>query len=519
MKELYILFCFMIFPLLAISQTSIIWENSFGGSDQDVGTSITTTNDGGYIIAGHSESIDGDVTGNNGYIDYWIVKIDSLGNIEWENNYGGSDADYAQSVVQTDEGEYMVSGFTFSFDGDVSGNHSWPGNKDYWVIKINNTGSLVWQKCFGGGKDEQAMDFIKDKFGNYLIVGTAQSYDGDITDFHGGPDAWVVKIDSAGNTIWKKSYGGTGTEQGWSIANTNNGYIIAGSSTTINGDVTVSYGCGDAWIIRIDYDGNIIWQNSYGGSDTDEAFAIVQDNDGNFYIACNSWSDDGLITQHIGDSDWWILKIDSTGNLLWQETVGGIDGDEAWTICLADDGGCIAGGYYGVVDNFILIDENYWLVKFDESGNICWTDTLGGSNYDVANSIQALGGNKYIVAGYSYSSDGDVSNHHGSSCTSPDYWIVEVMDLDSTTTIFDISANKQNIKVYPNPTHNTINFQIPQQFGLIKTLEIFDCIGQLKAIKTDNFSEMDISYLTSGLYYIVLTNNENERQTIKIIKE
>ncbi|HRH60473.1 MAG TPA: hypothetical protein PL045_07875, partial [Chitinophagaceae bacterium] len=183
---------------------AIEWQKSLGGTSYDFANSIQQTKDGGYITAGGSWSNDNDVSGHHGtsYSDYWIVKLDSAGNIQWQKSLGGSDFEYAYWIQQTKDGGYIIAGESSSKDGDVTNNH---GSRDYWIVKLDSAGNIQWQKSLGGTLYDQAFCILQSNDGGYVIAGTSLSNDGDVNNNHGGWDCWVVKLDSAGNMLWQKS--------------------------------------------------------------------------------------------------------------------------------------------------------------------------------------------------------------------------------------------------------------------------------------------------------------------------
>jgi hypothetical protein len=168
---------------------NIQWQKSLGGSGFDSIASIQQTSDGSYIIAGVLESSDSDVTGG-GY-DFWIVKLDSLGTLQWQKSLGGSDNDEAKSIQQTSDGGYIIAGSSFSNNGDVTGNH---GNQDYWIVKLDSLGTIQWQKSLGGSEEDEAKSIQQTSDGGYIIAGSSFSNNGDVTGNHGGFDYWIVKL-------------------------------------------------------------------------------------------------------------------------------------------------------------------------------------------------------------------------------------------------------------------------------------------------------------------------------------
>lgn len=298
---------------------TITWEKSFGGSSDDSAESIRQTTDGGYIIAGESESIDGDVTGNNGYKDYWVVKVDSSGNLIWEKSFGGTWSDNTPMIQETTDGGVIVAGESSSNDGDVSGNNG--GSSDYWIIKLDINGNIIWQNCLGGSSTDVAYSIEQTTDGGYIVAGKSSSSDGDITGNNGNYDYWVVKLDISGNISWQKSLGGSQWDIAYSVQQTTDGgYIVAGKINSVNGDITENNGLWDYWVVKLDNIGNIIWQKSYGGSNDDYAYSIKQTSDGGYIIAGGSNSTDGDVIGSSG-SGCWIVKIDSVGNIIWQKFI------------------------------------------------------------------------------------------------------------------------------------------------------------------------------------------------------
>ena len=235
--------------IVTVALPVISWQKSLGGSGYDRATSIQQTSDGGYIVAGNSSSIDEDVTGNHGNSDYWIVKLNSVGSIVWQKSLGGSGNDSATSIQQTSDGFYIVAGSSSSINGDVTGNH---GGVDYWIVKLDSLGSILWQKSLGGSGNDYAQSIQQTSDGGYIVAGYSTSINGDVTGNHGNSDYWIVKLNHVGSIVWQKSLGGSGFDYAWSIQQTSDGgHIVAGYSTSINGDVTGNHGDYDSWIVKL----------------------------------------------------------------------------------------------------------------------------------------------------------------------------------------------------------------------------------------------------------------------------
>lgn len=255
---------------------NLLWQNMYGGGNYDYINSISCTPDGGYVFAGYSGSKDTDVTGTHwGGSDYdmWVVKLDATGNITWQNSYGGSGEDIANSIDLTNDGGYIVAGSTASHDGLVTGNHNIQyDKKDFWLIKLSSTGGLTWQKCFGGTGDDYAYSVQQTSDGGYIVGGTISPTDTnsvDITGFHGnaGTDYWIVKTDGTGNLTWQRALGGHGQEDGRTVAETSDGgYIMVGTELSNDGDVEYTDDVinGHTWVVKLGGNGAGVEESAFG---------------------------------------------------------------------------------------------------------------------------------------------------------------------------------------------------------------------------------------------------------------
>ena len=423
--KLFLTLLFAVLCGFTYSQSWIIdWQNSLGGTSDDKAQSIEQTLDGGYIVAGNSWSVDGDVNGNNGSNDYWVVKQDASGSIQWEKTLGGSGNDYAQAIQQTDDLGFIVVGASNSNDGDVSVNY---GGNDFWVVKLDGLGNILWEKSLGGTNDEQAYSVTQTIDGGYVIAGYSNSNDGDVSGNNGLSDYWIVKLDPSGNLLWQDSYGGSLMDYGTSVKSTDDGgVVVAGYSRSSDGDLLSVGNAGlyDYWILKLDVSGNILWERSTGGSDNDYAQSIKQTVDGGYIVAGASASCCAS-TSHIGGMDYWIVKLNSSGVVSWERSLGGSEDDYAFSVTETSDGGyAVAGTTFS--SSFDVTTNNgfsdYWVVKLDGTGNIDWKKSLGGSDFDVANDIKQTSDGAYVIAGYTSSNDMDVTGNNGDD----DYWVVKL---------------------------------------------------------------------------------------------
>ncbi len=318
------------------------WGKTFGGTDDDYGQSGQQTADGGYIITGSIKS------SGVGSSDVYLLKTDSSGNKTWAKTFGGPNWDSATSVRQTSDGGYIVAGFTHSFGA---------GNADVYLLKTDSSGNKVWAKTFGGADWDCAISVKQATDGGYIIVGWTHSY-GSLGQLNllRSNNVYLIKTDSIGNELWSKAFGGRGTDIGRSVQQTaDGGYIVTGS--------TDSFGAGkeDVYLLKIDSDGNEIWGKSFGGTDGDYGYSVLQTADGG-YIITGATKSSG-----VGSSDVYLLKTDSSGNKTWDKTFGGIDLDSASSVQQTVDGGYIVAGF---TDSSGAGGDDIYLIKTDGNGNL-----------------------------------------------------------------------------------------------------------------------------------------------------
>ncbi len=419
----------------------IEWQKCYGGSFEELATKIIQTTDGNYVIAGYTESDDGfvsgfhGVSGSSGRNDGWVINLDPTGKILWQRCLGGSDEDQVSSVIQTSDGGYAVAGYTSSNDGDVSGNH---GGVDAWVVKLDIDGNIQWQKCLGGSGYEIASCIIesKDEGSGFLIVGSTTSNDGDVSGRHSGHDGtdstsdlWVVKLSLSGAVQWQKCFGGSGNDQAISvIQTTDHCYAIVGNTNSKDGDVSGLHigknSYGDIWIVKLSGSGAIQWQKCLGGSYQEYGQAIIQTSDGGYAVAGQTNSDDGDVSGLHGapssfdGMDAWIIKLSSSGNIAWQKCLGGSLPDAANSIIQTHTGDYVIAGETRSNDGDVsgnhagVMYWDMWVVKIDSARNIIWQKCLGGKDLESAASIIQASDGGYAIAGNTTSNDGDVSGNN-----------------------------------------------------------------------------------------------------------
>lgn len=514
----------------SFGQPDIQWQKCLGGTSVDFSYCINQTIDGGFIVAGLSNSNDGNVSGHHGttgYSDYWLVKLNNIGSIEWQKTLGGTLTDCAYSIHQTYDAGYIVSGYSYSNDGDVTGHHGDSTTFDYWIIKVDSLGGVQWQQSFGGTNYDWGYSIQQTLDGGYIVAGASGSSDGDVIGNHGSNDFWILKLNSLGAIQWQKSLGGSKNDNATSIQQTiDGGFIVSGFTDSNDGDVTGLHDSLDFWVVKLDTVGDIMWEKCFGGFGNDLANSIQQTTDEGYIIVGQSDSHDGDLTMnHGGAWDYWILKIDSAGTIEWQKSLGGSDWDAARAVTQTLDGGYIVSGESISSDGDITSNHgNYdcWIVKLDSLGTVEWQKSFGGSGIDYAFSQCQTSDGGYVFTGFSASNDGDVSGNLGG-----DFWIIK---LEGPSDIQTQNKSVFNFQVAPVPISHfaIIKFVIAQPSNI--KLEIYDVF--LKKIRTVIDSDLNpgaYSYfweandnsgnrISNGRYLIkIITNDYEESKTVLII--
>ena len=420
------------------------WDHTFGGDQREELTTIIETSDLGFLLAGFSKSDSiYDVSENSrGGNDYWIVKTDSLGNKLWDRRYGGTAEDNLFDAEQTFDGGYILAGITGS---DSSGEVSEPsiGSLDFWIVKIDAFGDKQWDKRYGG-TDYEWMTCIQQTLDTGYILGgwTFSDSSGDVTHPRiGGEDFWIVKTDPSGNILWDKRFGGNGFDAIYALQQTTDGgYVFGGRCSSDSGfDVSeAGRGQNDYWLVKTDANGNKLWDRRYGGSENDNFISLQQTSDGGYILGGYTLSDaNGDISEPSRDTsaiinergDMWIVKVNATGDIEWDRRFGGSWVEDAFGyVKETSDGGFLAGSasYSSMSgdkseNNFGY--EQSWIVKMDAAGNKLWDKTIFVSREDeYAYPIQTSDG-CYVIANYS---EGDSAAYKTENSRGDyDFWFVK----------------------------------------------------------------------------------------------
>ncbi len=516
MKLLFSTLSLLFFISNLHAQPTIEWARSFGGSNNegslfdDNQCSIQQTNDGGFIFAGYTLSGDGDVTSNKGNKDAWVAKFTHGGDVVWQRTYGGTGYDYAHSISQTDDGGYIMGGASYSENGDVVGGHL---SGEFWIVKLDETGEIQWQSLLGGSAWDILYSIKQTSDGGYIAIGTTTSEDGDVFGFDFYINIWIVKLNEVGEIQWHKVLGGSVQDTGMDVIQTNDGgYILASFSASNNNFVSGNHGEFDSWIVKLSADGNIEWSRAYGGSYFEVATSILQTNDGGYIFAGSANSTDGDVTENKGNSDFWVVKLNPSGAIQWQKTYGGSGQEVAFAIQQTTDGGYIVGGGSNSIDGDVTGghgDYDYWLIKLNGLGELQWEKTLGGTQHDYIDDVRQMNDGGYLVSGISKSTDGDISDNRGGN----DYWLVKLSpELNSVQETITFEP----LEIYPNPAQNTVFLQEEAEGGTLQVRITNAQGQTLLQQTIPNGSSLDVSNLPNGVYSVIAVTDSGKKFSNKL---
>lgn len=493
--------------ILLFSQPIIQWQKCLGGSGTEQAYSIKQTNDDGYIVAGSCSSRNGDVIVNHGDLDAWLIRLDHNGSILWQKALGGWQEDRAFSVQGTLDGGYIIAGRSKSDDGDLNENH---GEFDAWIVKLRNNGEIQWQSSIGGSLNDMAYAIQQTSDGGYILAGNTESNDKDVQGNQGKNDFWIVKLNKDGIIEWQKLLGGSLDDYARSLLETEDlGYIIVGSTESNDGDVKKNQGGSDSWIVKLDISGKIEWQKTIGGPEYDRINKVDYTSDKCIILTGGSSSKSGDVIGNRGNTDIWTVKLNSAGNILWQKSLGGPRYENSYSISQTLDNGFIISGVNSSDGGDVFGNHggnDSWIVKIDSFGMFEWQKSLGGTEFEETSEIEQCKDGGYILAGSSSSFNGDVKGNHGSM----DAWIVK-LNWNSETN------NKNNIlkevNIYPNPARDLIAIQyknIPSHSRVDLVNELGVVVASKKII--DNLGKMEIDLsknnIVSGIYELRIVSVE-----------
>ena len=443
----------------------ITWQQCLGGSEIDYAMDIVKINDN-YLMAGICTSDDGDITYTHGNGDGWVIMIDSTGNILWQRNYGGSLGDWFVKIVPTDNDEFYLIGLSGSSDYDISFD-PYPGSYDYWIVKIDLEGNIIWDRIVGGNSGETIWSGFGTSDGGVVAYGWTDSDDGDVSQYYGLSDSWMIKISSDGEIEWDYTIGTDWVDVGQAAMQTSDGGYLIGCNADMLGNNTGNITCTphstgfmEAVLFKLDSNLNLEWQHCYGGSDDDGITALMEVSDG-YVFGAFTRSNDGDVSGLHGESDIWIVKIDFVGNVVWQNPLGGSRSEYIPTLLKTEDENIIIPGYTrsnngDVTGNHSMSEYDYdiWFVKLSSEGELLSQQCIGGAgSEELYFGVVKKSDNNFVIAGYTdYGPSYDVAcAPHGDLGTDKDWWVFEIKDCsqypvgnlqtptgpDTTCTVYD----------------------------------------------------------------------------------
>ncbi len=466
------------------AQPSVKWEKVYGGIQNDYGTGIDQVPDGGFIISGRTQSR------GAGLHDAWLVRTDENGDTLWTKTFGYFGDDYATAIQVTRDSGFIMIGNTRSIGA---------GGSDWWALKTDSNGVLQWEKTYGGVEDDECMAMQQTSDGGYIFSGYSRSFS------HGLGDMWLVKTDANGVVEWSNNFGGSGFDGSHWVAQTfDSGYISAG--------FTLSYGAGSAdfWLVKTNAVGDSVWSKTYGGADEDRSFFVAQTADSGFILTGRyGWTG-------AGDGQIWILKTDQAGDTSWTKFFGGINDESAGYIHETTDGDFIV---LGSTTSFGAGLGDVWLLKLDASGNELWNETYGYVGYDIASRLYPLADGGHVLTGWT-NSLGEGLSDLWLLRLNPEATDIFDSRIEEIPAVFQLKQN------FPNPFNplTKIEFILPQAGDV--ELSVFNVAGQkiqtlIKGKRSAGLHRVHfkVQNLASGVYlYRLETNDYQSTKKMLLLK-
>lgn len=386
---------------LPLSAQIAFWQRYFGGSGFDYGKKVILLENGALVVAGELQSNDELGATSHGGTDAVLFQYATQGVRVWEHVIGGSGLDEVSDVIRTRDGGFLLVGASTSADGDVPYNH---GRFDAWVVRLSGSGEVIWSKTFGGKGDDRLYTALETSDGRFLIGGESGSMDGDMrSSRYGGLDSWIAKIDVNGSLVWERHYGGNRNEKVNKLFEPAPGNFIAiHSSDSYDGNLKLSLGAKDVWITGLNDFGEIQWQEQIGGEENDEMHDALLLPDGDLVMAGTTFSTSGYILKQAGLGDFWLVRLGADRKMKWSRTFGGPKPDGASALAATPDGGFVAVGITKSTSGDIKINQGYFdafALKINANGDLVWARTLGGAAKDGFTSVTVIPSGGYLVAG------------------------------------------------------------------------------------------------------------------------
>ncbi|MCD4706475.1 MAG: T9SS type A sorting domain-containing protein [Candidatus Sabulitectum sp.] len=438
--NLWIITVLLVTGLVHSQPPDTLWTNDYGSWLHDYAYDIRSTADGGFIMAGLSNSY------TSPYHQVYLVKADSNGNKLWHKTYGGARSDRGYSIQITADGGFIIAGSCGVGTSD---------DLDVYLLRTDCDGDTLWTKTYGGSEIDEGETVVITEDQGYLIAGYTNSYGA------GDKDFYLIRTDSNGDTLWTKTYGGTGDDLAWSVAAVPDGGFIAAGRTN-------SYGAGswDVWLVRTDADGEMIWNKTYGGGSWDSALEVQCTPDGGFIT--NGYT----MSSGSGNTDYYMLKTDASGNLLWSQTYGGSHYDNGTCIEQLPGGGYLLGGY---TKSFGDTDGDFWIIRTDANGDSLWSQIYGGTAIETLNGMDLTLDGGYVLTGKTRSC-GNVER----------IWLVRLAEdltgVGESEQAQSISSGLALSPVTPNPVFSHMSFDLNTMVSGEASVSVYDLYGRCVAV-------------------------------------
>lgn len=495
---------FLVLALMAtgtLQAQKIFWQKAIGGQGYDTGLRMIPVDHNCFVVAGTTNSTDGLGEGNHSVenADIVVARVSAEGLVIWKTIIGGSMPEQFGDIQPTMDGGYLVTGTTESNDGNITGNH---GKMDFLLAKLDRSGKLLWTQCYGGVGNDQGLSAIETSNGEIIIGGESGSKTGNMSHHIGALDAWIAKLDAGGNVLLEKTFGGRGNERVLKLMELKKDrYLAVCNTTSTDGDVKGQMGGKDAWLVCFSKNFDIVWQRNYGGSDFDEPHSIIRASNGDLVLTGSTFSDDNdldLAEIH-GMGESWIFRISDQGNFRWSQTFGGARSEGGNGVAQTPDGGFIMVGCSNSKDNYVTQNHGLYdafVVRVDSMGRKIWWHNFGGEKFDYLYDVMAIEGGNYLAFGFAESQKGDLLPL--SKNAGNDFWFVRFGDPG------DEKDNALKSLPYLEGTIVSAGTGVPINAEIILTdNKTLQNIKKMKNDKGSGWYQMDLPL--SGVYSVMLS--------------
>ena len=498
---LWVVLCMMASVGWAQEMPDTVWQRLYSDQAWDYINTAVETRDSGFVLACATSAADHKPKHGHGGSDIWLVRTDQEGNILWQKNYGGSRDDRVVTVTRGVGGGYIFAGMTQSADGDIAAG-KYHGGGDAWIVKVDDSGKIQWQQILGGSGFDCANMIITTPDSCYLMVGITSSKNGDLASNSGKSDVWMVKLNARGKILWSKTCGGAGEDWGMNAINATDGGFLVTCYTNSKNDVVNGYhGGGDLWLLHISNDGQLLWQKAFGGPGYDYASSIAATTDGG-YVFCGTTQEVTHSANATKLQHFWVQKITHSGEPVWQSTFGGERFHIARTVHALDNGNFLVTGQGYVTDteteqNTVSIDAALFCVS--AQGGLLWHKYLGTPLNDSCNYSLITSDGSLVCTGSSYPMINGVPG------TARAGWMfkttpVEVLGVPGG----ELDAYRKVIQMFPNPTHGDVKVVLPRKLRNARIV-VADNEGATLNVQIEgegaerNFT---LSAFAPGVYYV-----------------